>query len=71
MLGASWDAEHGLGVMLHRDRVVKVGGADTALLEWIAANDRAEEDRAEEDRAEEEALITFGGGRPTARSAGR
>lgn len=35
----SWEEEHGLGAMLHGSRVVEVGGADTALLEWIAARD--------------------------------
>ena len=38
-LGCVWDEEHGLGVMTHRDRVVDVGGADTAFTEWIAEND--------------------------------
>jgi hypothetical protein len=35
----SWEEEHGLGAMLHGSRVVEVGGADTAILEWIAARD--------------------------------
>jgi hypothetical protein len=30
--GCTWDREHGLGVMTHRDRVVEVGGADTSFL---------------------------------------
>jgi hypothetical protein len=38
-LGCTWDDEHGLGVMTHRKRVVKLGGADAAFLEWIAEND--------------------------------
>ncbi|MCL8014223.1 hypothetical protein [Streptomyces sp. AS02] len=33
------DEEHGLGVLLHGTRVVDVGGADTALLLWIARRD--------------------------------
>jgi hypothetical protein len=37
--GCTWDSEHGLGVMTHKDRVVKVGGADTSFLEWIAEED--------------------------------
>lgn len=37
--GCTWDEEHGLGVMTHRERVVEVGGADTSFLEWIAEND--------------------------------
>lgn len=35
----SWEEEHGLGAMLHGSRIVEVGGADTAILEWIAARD--------------------------------
>ena len=30
-LGCTWDAEHGLGVLLHGAKVLKVGGADTAI----------------------------------------
>ncbi|MDB5298209.1 MAG: hypothetical protein JWO31_4192 [Phycisphaerales bacterium] len=37
--GCTWDDEHGVGVMLHKDRVVKVGGADTSFLAWIAERD--------------------------------
>jgi hypothetical protein len=37
--GCRWDEEHGLGVMMHGTRVVEVGGADTAMLEWIAQRD--------------------------------
>jgi hypothetical protein len=35
----AWDREHGLGVMTHERRVVRVGGADTAILGWIARQD--------------------------------
>jgi hypothetical protein len=37
--GASWEIEHGVGVLVHRGRVVEVGGADTAFLMWIAERD--------------------------------
>jgi hypothetical protein len=37
--GCTWDTEHGLGVMTHKDRIIKVGGADTSFLEWIAEQD--------------------------------
>ena len=37
--GCTWDDEHGLGVLMHGRRVVKVGGADTAFLLWIARRD--------------------------------
>lgn len=39
--GCTWDCEHGLGVMTHKDRVVEVGGADASFLEWIAEDDAA------------------------------
>jgi hypothetical protein len=37
--GCAWEEEHGLGAMLHQDRVVKVGHADVAILAWIAEGD--------------------------------
>ena len=38
-LGCTWDPEHELGVLMHGTRVVEVGGADTAMLLWIAERD--------------------------------
>lgn len=38
-LDCTWDAEHALGFMVHKTRVVEFGGADTAILEWIAEAD--------------------------------
>jgi hypothetical protein len=38
----TWEAEHGLGAMMHGSRVVETGGADTGILEWIAAKDAEE-----------------------------
>jgi hypothetical protein len=35
----SWDDEHGLGVMLYKDKVIQMGGADTSFLSWIAEKD--------------------------------
>lgn len=35
----TWDDEHGFGVMLYGDRVAELGGADTAILTWIARRD--------------------------------
>lgn len=37
----TWDDEHGLGAMTHGDRIVELGQADSALLEWIATRDAA------------------------------
>ncbi len=37
--GCAWDNEHGLGIMTNGTRVVEVGGADTAILFWIAKKD--------------------------------
>lgn len=35
----SWDSEHGLGVMTHKDRIIEIGGADTAFGSWAAEED--------------------------------
>jgi hypothetical protein len=40
-LGCTWDDEHGLGVLMHGTRVVKIGGGDTAILLWLAKQDAA------------------------------
>ena len=34
-----WDEEHDFGVMMHKERIVKMGGADSAFLSWIAEED--------------------------------
>ncbi|MBW3539182.1 MAG: hypothetical protein KY476_02835 [Planctomycetes bacterium] len=36
-LGCTWDEEHGAGVLLHGDTALECGGADTAILFWLAA----------------------------------
>jgi hypothetical protein len=35
-----WEKEHGLGIMLYKDRVVDVGYADKAFLSWVAEADK-------------------------------
>jgi hypothetical protein len=42
-MGCTWDEEHGAGVMLHKDRIVKVGQADVSFLEWVASGDGGKE----------------------------
>jgi hypothetical protein len=37
--GCRWDQEHGCGILMRGTRVVDVGGADTALLLWMAQQD--------------------------------
>lgn len=37
--GCTWDDEHGLGIMTHKNRIIKIGGGDTAFLTWIARED--------------------------------
>jgi hypothetical protein len=34
-----WDMEHGIGIMLYKNRVVDIGGSDTAFMSWIAEED--------------------------------
>ena len=36
----TWDEENDYGIMLHKKHVVKMGGADTAFLSWIAEEDK-------------------------------
>ena len=38
-----WEEEHGLGVMMHGDRVVSIGHADQSFLTWVAREDGGEE----------------------------
>jgi len=35
----SWDEEHGIGIMMHKDRLVHWGGADEAFSSWRARQD--------------------------------
>lgn len=35
-LGCTWEAEHGVGILLHGDKALEIGGADTAILLWLA-----------------------------------
>ncbi|WP_228441130.1 DUF6985 domain-containing protein [Chryseobacterium phosphatilyticum] len=35
----SWDSEHGLGIMTHKDSVIEIGGADIAFDSWVAEED--------------------------------
>ncbi len=37
--GCTWDDEHGLGILMHGTRALKIGGAGTAFLLWIAKKD--------------------------------
>jgi hypothetical protein len=37
--GCTWDDEHGLGILMHGTRAVKIGGADAACTLWIAKKD--------------------------------
>jgi hypothetical protein len=34
--GCTWEEEHGAGVLLHGSRALECGGADTAILLWMA-----------------------------------
>lgn len=37
--GCSWDVEHGLGILTHKERVIEIGAADTAFDTWLAEKD--------------------------------
>ena len=34
--GCVWEEEHGLGVLMHGNRVAEIGHADTSFVKWIA-----------------------------------
>ena len=36
----TWDEEHDYGIMMHKERVVKMGGGDVAFLSWVAEEDK-------------------------------
>lgn len=38
-LGCSWDDEHGVGVMMHKDRVVNIGLAEESFNHWNCYHD--------------------------------
>ena len=35
-MGCNWEEEHGIGFLLHGNKIVEAGGADTAILLWMA-----------------------------------
>jgi hypothetical protein len=37
--GCTWDDEHGLGFVMHQNRVIEIGQADTAFSSWPARDD--------------------------------
>jgi hypothetical protein len=38
-LGCDWDDEHGVGIMMHKDRVVALGLAETSFDNWVTFDD--------------------------------
>ena len=38
-LGCNWDDEHGVGIMMHKDRVVAIGQAETSFNSWVTFDD--------------------------------
>ena len=40
LFSCSWDREHGLGLMMHKERIIEIGGADKAFSTWIAEEDK-------------------------------
>jgi hypothetical protein len=38
-LGCNWDDEHGVGIMMHKDRVVAIGQAETSFDSWVTFDD--------------------------------
>ena len=40
--GCEWDSEHGMGVMLHRDRILELSQADSSFNGHLARKDGGE-----------------------------
>jgi hypothetical protein len=55
--GCDWDDEHGLGVMMHKERVIGIGQADTSFNFWITYKDNGTEKEEEEKWNTENASI--------------
>jgi hypothetical protein len=41
--GCTWDDEHGVGIMTHKNRVIEIGGADASFTAWMAEKDSSSE----------------------------
>jgi hypothetical protein len=55
--GCDWDDEHGLGVMMHKERVIGIGQAGTSFNSWITYKDNGTEKEEEEKWNTENASI--------------
>ena len=47
--GCTWDDEHGIGFMTHKDRIIDFGGADSSFLTWVARKDLPKSEIEQED----------------------
>jgi hypothetical protein len=57
-LGCDWDDEHGIGIMMHKDRVIELGQADTSFNSWITYRDNGTEKEEHAKWNTEHATIT-------------
>ena len=55
-LGCSWDDEHGVGVMMHKDRVIEVGLAEESFNHWTIYDDNgtSEQEQRKWEKANEQ-----------------
>ncbi len=49
-LGCVWDEEHGAGVLMHKERVIDIGQADTSFNSWTAFEDNGTKEIQQEKR---------------------
>ncbi len=56
-LGCDWDEEHGIGVMMHKDRVIAIGQADTAFDSWVTLEDNGTTELDAKKRIEENSKL--------------
>lgn len=47
--GCTWDDEHGLGFLLHENRLIKIGSADEAFSSWEAYKDNGTYEKEKEE----------------------
>lgn len=57
--GCTWDDEHGIGFMTHKDRIIDFGGADTSFLTWVAKKDLKQD--TTENKAVQNSTLPKGG----------
>jgi hypothetical protein len=64
-LGCDWDDEHGVGIMMHKDRVVAIGLAETSFDNWVTFDDNGTSEIEKQNWNEANAKLQSEGPRKT------